>query len=726
MTHSPRPSEAAPRRAAAALLLGAALSALAAALPAAPARAQQAPAAAAAPGDAVPAPPSAEAPPPADRSAPAFLRELPPFAQARLRARLDAVSANIRRGDQAGGAAELIGLANSYPHLLDLRLSAAALLLRFGAVEQALDSVEAAVDGGFSNAGALESSPELAALASHPRFRAAIAAARENPPLGSLPPHQATPAPIEDGAAPISLSNTAWSERAGALVSLFEPRARPEDPGEVTGLEGPGAELLTRLVQSGQAAGPWGDFYENRDAGHSILPIATLHDLARIAWPKRLARTQLARGVKGAHLFGGPTFGNASVAITGRDNPLWRSMGRLALTSPGGPEQLFRQYRRNQLYVYPEHKDHDPFFGDVATAMTPYFLLSQGSSGSDRPLLVGLAMALSALRPEVKAALTEKGLIAPTLQMLIRRSMKGIESDADYLSPAAHKVAFPAEELDFEALVARANALTLGDIPGPTTLRVISEMRPDKRIEEFGDAYDERWFTTPHAISRIARGAYRTRVFHLTAGAPDPNGRKLKIHWTVLSGGARGVRIEELKPDGSEVKVHVPWQRGMTAPGRPDLRTFRLDVMAVADNGAQLSAPAFLSVLFPARRVVEFDGERPLSVVYDARTRLDEYQDPMVFPVRRWRDDYAWTEGGEMLGWTRTHADGRVERFTRHGALVEEADAQGRPLRARAMSYPTGRPDDGARLIAPTPLDAVLVYGYDGPEDRLGEARLER
>ena len=51
---------------------------------------------------------------------------------------------------------------------------------------------------------------------------------------------------------------------------------------------------------------------------------------------------------------------------------------------------LYRQYRGGQLYVYPEHRDHDPGhngqggYGDLFPTNSPCVVISQGSSGSDR------------------------------------------------------------------------------------------------------------------------------------------------------------------------------------------------------------------------------------------------------------------------------------------------------------------------------------------------------
>src|SRR5262249_19340293 len=115
-------------------------------------------------------------------------------------------------------------------------------------------------------------------------------------------------------------------------------------------------------------------------------------------------------------------FGNSSTSspVTGAgSNP------RVYYTHPANIAFLYRQYTGNNLYVYPEHRDHDPGhngpdrgFGDLYATNTPYLLISQGSSVSDQPFLRALASTLAAFRPDVKKKLIETRLLMPTIQML--------------------------------------------------------------------------------------------------------------------------------------------------------------------------------------------------------------------------------------------------------------------------------------------------------------------
>ena len=176
-----------------------------------------------------------------------------------------------------------------------------------------------------------------------------------------------------------------------------------------------------------------------------------------------MKRRNLHNGLQSQLIYNAIVLGNSSTALT--QGPLWRSQPRHALTLPGGAARLAVQYRSNHIYFYPEHRDHDPGhngkdgFGDVFPANTPYFVISQGSSGSDRPFMEAFAATLAAFRPDTKTRLRKNGLITPTLQMLFRRTSKLVENESDYFKGKAHPTVFKSENIDLTKMVKRAHAL---------------------------------------------------------------------------------------------------------------------------------------------------------------------------------------------------------------------------------------------------------------------------
>ena len=662
------------------------------------------------------------------------LAEVPVFRMPALNRQLIAVRERIAAGDAFGAEAELLGAIARAPGLADLHFALAQLRARRGAWDEAAASLKRAAELGRRDwLGSTAGMAVFAPMRGREDFAEALAALAAEAPEPRPPRPPAVPAAIGERGAVVEASNAEWSAQEAVVRALFAPLPpAPDLPGLVMTGGSEMARTLNRWHATGEAAGNRGDLYENRDGDHSPLDLRRFPQLTAVEHGEAARNEGFDKGAAeglaislGAEEFP-PLLGNSSTARTG--GPFWRSMGRVGLTEPGRPEELARQYASNQIYVYPEHRDHDPFFGDVFPANTPYQIVSQGSSYSDRVAMESVAMILAALRPETKAKLIETRLIAPTVQMIWRRGQRGIETDADYLSGVAHPTVFDPGAAEPPRMIARAHALTPDEIPPVVRLRVLQEDRPVPRVTVFGDGLTERLFDTPSAIARIHR---RTdRELRLTVGAAeteDPNGRPLSFRWVLLRGDPEKVRITPLGTAGEAAEIVVGWHEGVEVPGGSGLRSQRVDIGVFADNGAQLSAPAFVSVAFPPRERRAYDAAgRAEMVDYDSVARQDEYADPLLFPERLWRDVYSWDREGRLLGWTRTGegaGPSQVARLTRHGAEVREADAEGRAALAERLAYPVGRIADGRSRVVVVPSGQFLRYDYAGPGDRLGEAR---
>jgi hypothetical protein len=285
------------------------------------------------------------------------------------------------------------------------------------------------------------------------------------------------------------------------------------------------------------------------------------------------------------------------------------------------------------------------------------------------------------------------------------------------MGPLAHPSVFRAGDIDLARMIARANALGAGTVPPAILMRVIEEDRPGPGQDYFASEISETLFDTPSAIARVWRSTASRRRMVLDAGATsDPNGRALGFHWRVLRGDGARIAIRKLDDTGARVEITVPWHERAPVPGRPELSSDRIDIAVFADNGAELSAPGFLSLLFAGNQARSYDAEgRILSVDYTA----PGYADPLLFPERDWLDRYEYDGAGHLLGWTRRRGD-RISRFTRGGLLVLEEDPLGRPLRAERVAYLATLAADGRSVIAEEPTGDLFSYRYAGPEDRTG------
>ncbi len=608
-----------------------------------------------------------------------------------------------RRGDLAGARAALGQLASRYPEAGRFQLLQAVLAAAAGDDEAAITALLEADRLGATGLGAALAAQPLTRLAADPRLTGVTDRPAPAPPDPRL---------VQGGTALVTADGVGWDPAAGRITARFDfpPVLRTHRFADKPNPKSPIAQLQ-RLVARGLAAGNVGDLYDNRDDGHSRLRKGQRTQLSHIDYGPAARAAGLHYGLNTGILFNRPTFGNSSTALTGH---LGRSQARHGLTAPGGVQRLWQLYANNHIYVFPEAGDHEPRRGDLFPANTPYFLVSQGMSGSDQPLLQAVQAILAAFPPKVKERLIEEKLIAPMIQQIFRRGLAGAP---DYLSPEAHPVVVRGEDIDLAAMIAHAQSLRPETIPPMVTLRVLRETPPGPGI--FADGLNEILFDTPGAVARVWRSALGTRQYALEAAAEDPNGQPLTFHWRVIRGDADRIGIEPLDETGQRVQLTLPWHDPGPIPGRPDITGSRVDIAVFAHNGTEYSAPAFFSMLYPAHEARVHDGAaRVLSV--DFAPGNGAYTDWLLWPQRNWRDAFLHDAERQVIGWTRHRPGGRVTRFTAHGLEILETDTEDRVTLAARVSYPLTRAENGGFIVTETREQDLFRYEYEGPSDRIG------
>ena len=528
---------------------------------------------------------------------------------------------------------------------------------------------------------------------------------------------------IENGIATVNSSNTAYLGNNQFAVSFAADHSRAELP-IVVGSD-PVDKLLKQWDAEGTAAGLANILYDNHDRLHSDMDWKRFPQLTRIKYARAASTENLDSGLQMFFHFNRTTFGNSSTAIVG--NYAWRSQPRLAYVDASAAASLARMYARNHFYVYAEHNDYDPGrngrsgYGDVYPANTPFVLISQGSSYSDKPFLTAIASTLAAFRPEVLRRLEDNRMVFPCVQMILRRCLKPIKTDEDYLTGNAHPVVFDGRQLDVERMVVMAHEIESSNVPPVCKLSVLDEQCGVNGKDYFDIGEKEKLFTTDAAIARVFRSVGQSKTMKVSAAwSNDANSRKLKWKWVVLQGDPDLISIKPGNDSSSEVTITVRHHERRPIRVGSKMETNRVDIGAFANNGRYYSAPAFVTFYFPddEERVYDENG-RVRSVVYTDLEDGGNYADPLLVTPKAWTDVYRYGKNGELRGWLRSYRD-RTEEFSSTGELILTRDKLGRPATGRVLRYLATPRKNKAPLLKSLPTDQVVVYRYKSDSDMVG------
>lgn len=422
----------------------------------------------------------------------------------------------------------------------------------------------------------------------------------------------------------------------------------------ITTVPGPAGDLLRGWWKEKTSAGNIGDWYDNRDEAHSLLDTKPFPQLKVFVYtPEELKARANWAAARVVRPF--VTLGNSSTSAPptkGGSNPRLYYGGSKTL------DFLHEQYTKNNLYIYPEHKDYDPGhngsndgYGDLYPTNTPYLIISQGSSYTDQTFMQAIPLVMAAFRPDVKKKLVETGLLMPTIQQIFRQTNKQLKTPGDYLTGKAHPPVFEGAWVDTLAMVKAAHELQIGDIAPLVTLKVLSEDRPKKDQDFFSHLPDEQLGNTPSVIARLFLGLQKTRKMSVSAATTkDPAGKPLEFSWVVLQGDPSRVRLKPKGENRSECQIEIDWHsRRPVSPGSK-MESNRVDIGVFAHNGSRYSAPSFITWFFP-------DCE---DRIYDEKGRIRQISylngdiDPQVTDWEQFAEMASTPEGAQALGLAET------------------------------------------------------------------------
>ena len=470
-----------------------------------------------------------------------------------LRAKLvQAVRAGDTRGMEAAARSGVELLPDDATWAYNL---ACALAYREDPTE-ALEQLERAIDLGFRDVKAIAADADLQRLAKNRRFKDLLEYAREiegRPVLAD--PLVAVPATgIWGESLALGEQNFSWDFDYGCFT----------------------ASLL--MAPGKGSGGNFGDLYMNRDERHSLLTVTNFPGLTEI----RLDQAGRARRMDldfPNMSFNAPVFGNCSRAFL---HPVyWRSIPRALMTTDAWRMPLMAKlYLSNQTWVFPVNADYPPIGtnDDCFASIAPYWLATQGRSWSDQYYLRAALEASRSFAPAVKREMVERGLLAPTIQCLLRRALKGVRDEEDYLSAKAHPTCLPPNGLDLPRLKAAAAALKAASIPPVATLQI-------RVMPTGGSALAPGClYATPCAAAFILRAKAGAHSFLLQAV------------------GGEAYTFRQVHGEPSAVKFEPMGPGRMMVTLRPEKMVERIDLAVFAKTAtSEWGAPSYVSFSVPAK-----------------------------------------------------------------------------------------------------------------------------
>lgn len=417
--------------------------------------------------------------------------------------------------------------------------------------EEALDELEQAVDLGFRDREMIEKDTDLKRLSALPRFKELLEYAdfMKMRPLLSGPMATVVATGVFGKSVSLGEQNLGWDFDSGSFVAKL------------------------KLV-AGSSGGNVGDLYMNRDGRHAMLDVTNYPGVTVVQLDEEGRKRRMDMSFPNV-LFPYPTFGNASLAIT--QGPFRRSLPRALMTTEAAQlNRMVKFYLSNQTWAFPSVFDTAPVGtnGDLFASIAPYWLTTAGRSWSDLPYLRAALTASRSLDPQVKAAVVRQQLLAPTIQTLIRKSLKGVGTEEDYLTAKAHPTALPPNGVEMSRLTAAAKALTAAAVPPLVPLAVAAAPVQKKPV------HPELTYASAFAWAFVLRAEEDRREFVVTA-------RGAKEYAFVQTHGKDvDVKIERVQPNVAKITLD---RRGLNP-------TNRVDIMVCGRNpGTGWGAPSYVS-----------------------------------------------------------------------------------------------------------------------------------
>ena len=380
---------------------------------------------------------------------------------------------------------------------------------------------------------------------------------------------------------------------------------------------------------------------------------------------------------------------------------LGASQALLSFSNGDAIQRAFADYTNNVLRVEQvedtEWNDVNPRRRvDVFPANLPFRLVAGPAARDLRMADAAIETVTTSMPVQVRQYFSKCGILAPTLQWLLRRCKPGVTNETDYLTPSTHPLVWRAQDFDLDALAKTSGMMTSNSIPMIVRLGSLYEeykVSPIRRAEplvDYPDPRAEAWCETPYGIAIALRAPENRRKFRFWASAWPVRDRNVNYRWVRLSpGGASVSRIQgqaQLSPEKGYAEIVLNWAgvRG------------RLDFAVFARYGdGPYGPPSMISFFVVPNEIRQYDKQgRIVKIAY----RQAEVLMPGLYQNKPWTDVYELDDQGRILGFLRTRSGAeKDEHFSATGEFIIEAHPDGSPKTARKTRYFTS-PSDSSVL----------------------------
>ena len=380
---------------------------------------------------------------------------------------------------------------------------------------------------------------------------------------------------------------------------------------------------------------------------------------------------------------------------------LLASQALLSLSDGDAVQRAFADYTNNVLRVEQvedsEWNDVNPRRRvDILPANLPFRLIAGPAARDLRMAEAAVETVTTPMPAHVRQYFSKCGILAPTVQWLLRRCKPGVTNETDYLSPSTHPLVWRAQDFDLDALAQTAGMMTSNSIPMIVKLSPLYEeykVSPIRRAEPLVDYPDPRpevWCETPYGQAIALRALENKRKFRFVAASWPVRDRNVNYKWVPLSPGRASVsRIQgqvALSPENGYAEIVLNWS---AVRGRVDFAVF------ARYGDGPYGPPSMISFFVVPNEVRQYDRQgRIVKIAY----RKAEVPMPCLYQDKPWADVYEFDDQGRIFGFLRTRAGGgKEERFSATGEFIVETHPDGSPKTAKKVRYFTS-PSDSSVL----------------------------